>query len=244
MHTITRTGARCWLVAVAAVAAAPALSAPALLAQSPAASQPSPTVTPALADTAQVPVILYEEDIVAWVDEPDEHLMRARAALAAHDKSRAAEEVAAAAAFVRVQAATAQGVDKGDLVEAGRDLDRTASEIRRGTIRTPGELDRALQRTDDALARHHLARAQAAWDHKEVAKAGHELRGAARYTERLARDTGRDVERGTRGVVHDTQRLGSRMVDGAGWTVGEVGKGFDSLKRALDRLGGHVAPQS
>jgi hypothetical protein len=92
------------------------------------------------------------------------------------------------------------------------------------------------------LARHHLARAQRAWDHKEAAKAGQALRGAARYTERLARDGEHDVERGTTVAVRDTRRLGGRMIDGAGWTAGEVGKGFDSLKRAIDRLGGHVAP--
>ena len=240
MHTMTTVRARRWLVAVAATIGAT----PALVAQSPATSQHPATAARALADTAHVPVILYDEDIVAWVNEPDEHLTHARSALAAHDAPRAAEEIAAAAAFVRVQAATGQGVDKADLIEAGHDLDSTAAGIREGKVRTPQELDRALQRTDRALARHHFARAQAAWDHKEAAKAGRELRGAARYTERLALDAGHDVERGTGTVVHDTRRLSSRLIDGAGWTAGEVGKGLDALKRAIDRLGAHVAPQS
>src|SRR5215212_7742064 len=94
MHTTTRIGARWWLVAFTATIG----TTPTLFAQSPAPSQQSATATRALADTAHVPVILYEEDIVAWVNEPDEHLMQARAALAAHDASRAAEEIATAAA--------------------------------------------------------------------------------------------------------------------------------------------------
>jgi len=240
MHATTRVTGRRWLVAIAATIGIT----PALVAQSPAPAAQSAAAASAAADTTHVPVILYEEDIVAWVNEPDEHLRLARAALADHDASRAAGELAAAAAFVRVQAATAQGVDKADLTEAGHDLDRTVAGIREGKIRTPRELDRALQRTDRALARHHFARAQAAWDHKEAAKAGRELRGAARYTERLADDAGHGVERGTATVVHDTRRLSSRLIHGAGWTSGEVGKGFDALKRAIDRLGAHAAPQS
>jgi hypothetical protein len=242
MRTLTRTGAPCWLLALTAALWA----APALTAQAPAQSTPPSTTARAStpADTAAVPVLLYEEDVVAWTGEPDEHLVRARAALAAHDAPRAAAEITSAAAFVRVEAATAQGVDHADLAEAGRDLDRTAGEIRRGKIRTARELDHALRRTDAALARHHLARAQRAWDHKEVAKAGHALRGAARYTERLAHDGGHDVERGSTVAIHDARRVGGAMIDGAGWTAGEVGKGFGALKRAIDRLGDHVAPAS
>jgi len=240
MHPVIRIGARRSLVA-AALCSARALTAQSP-AQSPTHATPAASVAAAPADTGRVQVLLYEEDVVAWTGEPDEHLERARSALAAHEASRAAAEVAAAAAFVRVEAGTEQGVDKADLTEAGRDLDRTAAEIRRGKIRTPRELNQALRRTDAALARHHLARAQRAWDHKEVAKAGRALRGAARYTERLAKDGGHDVDRGTTVAIHDARRVGGAMIQGAGWTAGEVGKGFDALKRAIDRLGDHVKP--
>ncbi len=82
-----------------------------------------------------------------------------------------------------------------------------------------------------------------AWGRRESETAGRELRTAAQYTERLAQDAGRGVERVTRDVVYGTRDVGSKLVGGAGWTAEEVGKAFASLGREIDRLGGDIAPR-
>jgi hypothetical protein len=69
------------------------------------------------------------------------------------------------------------------------------------------------------------------------------LRGAADYTERLAHDVGKDVEKGTTDTVHATRELSGKLIDGVGWSVDEVGKGFATLGHALDRLGAGVEPK-
>jgi hypothetical protein len=235
MDTITRHLR--WPIAVAA------LLGTALLGTAPLGAAPlrAQAGARAPADTAASPVVLREVDMLAFVDEPDEHLADARRALAAHDPAGAAHQIGTAATFVRVGAGTARGTDQADLLEAAGDLDRVAAEIRAGGVRTPRELDLALRRTDRALARHHLERAQRAWARKQASTTGRELHGAARYTERLAQDAGRDVEHGTRDVVRGTRRLGSKLIDGVGWTAGEVGKGFSALGRERDRLGVRAA---
>lgn len=192
--------------------------------------------------TAAAPAVVREPPIVIVVSEPAERFAAARSALARHNPARAAADVRDAAKFVRGQATVASGTTKADLEEAARDLDDIAARIQSRKLKTPRELDVALRRSDRRLARHHLERATRAWERRETAKAGHELRMAAQYTERLAHDAGRGVERATRDVVRGTRKLSSKLIDGVGWTSDEVGKGFAKLGHEIDRLGADVAP--
>lgn len=177
------------------------------------------------------------------VSEPAERFAAARAALARHHRAQAATDIRDAATFVRGQAGAARGTVQADLEEAARDLDRIAAQVQSGRLKTPRELDTALRRSDRGLARHHLERAARAWERRESATAGRELRTAAQYTERLARDAGHGVERVTGDVVRGTRKVSAKLVDGAGWTAGEVGKAFDALGREIDRLGADIAPR-
>jgi len=180
---------------------------------------------------------------VIIVSEPAERFAAARSALARGRRTQAAADIREAATFVRGQASVANGATKVDLEEAARDLDRIAAQVRDGKVKTPRELDAALRRSDRGLARHHLERAVRAWERRQSAKAGHEIRMAAQYTERLARDAGHDAERGTRDVVRGAREVGAKLVDGIGWTSVEVGKAFATLGREIDRLGADVAPR-
>ncbi len=55
---------------------------------------------------------------------------------------------------------------------------------------------------------------------------------------------GRGAEHGADVAVRDTRKVASKLIDGVGWTAGEVGKGFDALGRAIDTLGAKTAPHS
>jgi len=175
------------------------------------------------------------------VSEPAERFASARAALARHHPAQAAVDIRDAATFVRGQATLASGTIKADLEKAARDLDGIAVRVRNRTLRTPRELDAALRHADRGLARHHLERAARAWERRESATAGRELRTAAQYTERLAGDAGTGVERGTTDVVRATRTVSAKLVRGAGWTADEVTKAFNGLRREIDRLGADVA---
>ena len=91
------------IVTLALFAAASSL--PAQSSRPAAAAVPRVEMAP---DTARLPVMLVEEDIVAFADEPSEHMARARLALGAHDSLHAAAEIRIAAAFVRVQSSAAE----------------------------------------------------------------------------------------------------------------------------------------
>ena len=216
-----------------AVASASALSAQ---------SKPTSTAAARMRTDSIVPIAVFEEDLVYFVREPVEHLISARALLERGERTNAAQEVAAAAAYVRLEAGTATGVNRADLQESARDLDRIAAQIRSRNVHSARELDGALRRTEQALGRHHLERAVRAWERKETAKAGHELRGATEYTSRLARAGGKDVERGTADVIRAARLVSGKLIEGTGWATDEVGKAFSGLGRELDRLGADVVP--
>jgi hypothetical protein len=198
-------------------------------------STPRPVVTTG--------TIVRGNGTVIIVSEPAERFASAREALARHHRAQALADMRDAATFVRGQVSLAGGTTKADLAESARDLDRIAVQVQSGKLNTPRELDAALRRTDRGLARHHLERAMRAWERRQSNAAGRELRTAAQYTERLARDAGTGVERGTTGVVRGTRKVSSKLIDGAGWTVDEVGKAFGALGREIDRLGADIAPR-
>jgi hypothetical protein len=211
------------------------------------------TVLPLAAAPAQSPnrgrpvvttaTVIEGNGTVIILSEPAERFAAARSALARHRPTQAAADIREAATFVRGQASVATGTVRADLEEAARDLDRIAAQVRNGQLKTPRELDAALRRSDRGLARHHLERAARAWERRESATAGRELRTAAQYTERLARDAGTGVERATVDVVRGTREVGAKLVDGVGWTSDEVGKAFAKLGHEIDRLGADIAPR-
>lgn len=211
-----------------------------------AAAMLAPVALPAqLPDSGRAVVttatVVWGNGTVVIVSEPAERFAAAREALARHNRAQAAADIREAATFVRGQATIASGMIRGDLEDAARDLDRIVARVRNGSLKTPRELDAALRRSDRGLARHHLERAAHAWERRESATAGRELRAAAQYTERLSRDAGTGVERITLDVVRGTRTLSAKLIDGAGWTVDEVGKAFDRLGHEIDRLGADVA---
>ncbi|MFN2566017.1 MAG: hypothetical protein ABR499_13555 [Gemmatimonadaceae bacterium] len=229
MHSLLRSSRpRLWLVC--AMAFIPTVALPA---QSPNARHAGATT----------PTVMRKTEILVAVSEPAERFAAARAALARNDRARAAVDIRDAATFVRGQAAVATGTVKTDLEEAARDLDRIEMRVRKGTLKTPRELDAALRRSDRGLARHHFERAVGAWERRETAKAGREIRLAAHYTERLAKDAGTGVERVTRDVVRGTRTLSAKLIDGVGWTSDEVGNAFGKLGHEIDRLGADVGPR-
>jgi hypothetical protein len=217
----------------------------ALSAQSsrPAAARPVAAPAVPTRDTTLVPIVLYQEDVLAFIDQPTVHLIAAEDAMARHDRALAARELAAAAANVRVEAGYTAGAEKTDLLEVARDMDHLSAEVRSGRIHSADQLDGATGRAERALARHHWERAARAWEHRDAQRTGMELRAAANATERASRAAGRDAATGTKDVVRGARVVSGKLIDGAGWTVDEVGKGIADLGHAVERLGRDVEPR-
>ena len=195
---------------------------------------------PAALDTTPVSVVLYQDDLIAFINPPTERLMAARTALEQNDGAAAARELRAAAAYMRVQAGYVSGTERADILEAARDVDRVSSRTLSREIRTPVALDEALRGADQALAWHHWNRARRAWKRRETERAGLELRAAANAVERAARVAGRDTESGAKDVVRGTRVVSGKLIQGAGWRDDEIGKGLTDLGRAIERLGKRV----
>ena len=192
-------------------------------------------------DTARLPVMLVEADILAFADEPAEHIARARLALAAHELTRAATQLRTAAAFVRVQSSAASGQNKAALVQAGEDLDRAATDVRLGAVGEAAALDRAVRRTDLALARHHLSRASRAWARRDSTNAGRELGAAASYAERLVHDGNETTLRALDDAARQSEKVSGALIEGTAQTDRAVSASLNDLARELrepDQRGG------
>jgi hypothetical protein len=118
----------------------------------PASKNAQHAVRPATQADSMIPVMIFKEDLVVFIDQPSEHLLNARGYLERGNAGAAAREVYAAARYVRIEAHSAHGSTQVDLTEAANDLDHIAARVSSGRIDSAHDLDGALRHTDRALA--------------------------------------------------------------------------------------------
>ncbi len=71
------------------------------------------------------------------------------------DRTQAAAEIRAGAAFLRLEAGRHDATNKTGLEDAAKHLDDLAAGVTKGTVKSPKELDDGFVRADLALARHY-----------------------------------------------------------------------------------------
>ena len=192
---------------------------------------------------APVGFVLIEED--QWhqmSDEPDLHIGRAREAFLMADAKTAATELRKAAVHLRI--ATSQAAERGkkNLVHSEHELEHLAKRVETGTVKSVEELDATTARALHALADYQYVKAAEAWRKKEVRTSGQYLRAAADNLERAAARTDARMRAATAVIAKDTRLISSRLIEGTGYVIDEVGAGFETVGHEIERVGARVAP--
>jgi len=178
-------------------------------------------------------------DVESWyplTQEPQRHFTAALAEFAKKDYQSAALDVRQASALLRLEATRAHGDARKALQGAEAQLDKTATALSRGKVKTERDLTTVFARADHALALAYHAKATESLAHKAYHDAGYELKAAAQGLENAATWSG-DEARGAAGsAAHDARDVGDKLLSGARWTQHELAHGFDAIKNGLARL--------
>lgn len=177
-------------------------------------------------------------DVSAWYplsDEPHRHFGAALEAYLKHDDRAAAAQVRQAAAHLRLEAARASGDTRRLLERADTRLDALAAGLGSATRPTERALVGSFEQADHALALSHRAHAADAWARHDAREAGYALKAGARAAENAAGWAGAEAKASIAALAADARSVGDRLAEGGRWTRDEVSRGFDALRRALER---------
>ena len=192
---------------------------------------------------APVGFVLIEED--QWhqmSDEPDRHIGRAREAFIMADAKTSAAELRKAVVHIRIATGHAAEKGKANLIHAEHEMEHLAKRIEAGSVKSVEEIDVVTTRTLHALAEYQYAKAADAWRKKEARRAGYYLRAAVNNLERASARTDARMRAATAEVANDSRLISSRLIEGTGYVIDEVGAGFESVGHEIERVGARIAP--
>ncbi len=187
--------------------------------------------------------VLVEED--QWhvmADEPDRHISRAREAFLMADVKTAAAELRKVAVHLRIASAHASERVKRGLVHSEHELTTLARDIESGAVKSVEEVDAATARALHALADYQYVRAAEAWRKKETRISGQYLRAAADNMERAAARSDARMRASTAEIAKNSRVISSKLIEGTGYVIDEIGAGFETVGHEIERVGARVAP--
>jgi hypothetical protein len=194
--------------------------------------------TPAQAPSVTAGQVLVDEEIlVGFVDEPNHHFGLARKAFVAKDYATASAELLKCAGFVKLEATRASGEDRRMLEDAVIRLAELAEAVKGGTIEAVEKLDSAYANAELALAFHHEVKAQEFWKAENNKSAGQDLKAASRHLENSMKYAGEKTETDTKAVIKDANDLGQKLVEGTAFTADKVGKAMQDLGAKIEEWG-------
>jgi hypothetical protein len=205
----------------------------------------SSNVTPAAwAQTQPAPegyVLVEEEVIITFADEPKQSIRAAVAAYLNRQMRTAAMEIRKAAAYLKLEAGRATGDAKKALTDSVQELEKLAGDVQKGAVADLKDMQNAFARAEHALARHHYLKAVELRAKNDAQKTGRALQAAADYIDSGQVWLTQKMHEGVADTVNEARRVAAKMVYSTGAAADEVGKAFDGLGKELDKFGNSVA---
>jgi hypothetical protein len=193
---------------------------------------------------------LVSADDRTWVrlsDEAGRHMTEARAAFEQSDRGRATVELQRAAAQLILESTRATPPVSKGLRSSAVELDNLARGIRDGKVVSIHDLDAALAQAASILAKHYSERAFIALKENHPRNAGHFLKSAANYLQKLKWDAeyfqDAQVRQAMEDLGHDTLLVSEKLIAGTGYTADEASKAVEKVSHAVLKYGEHVAGQ-
>jgi hypothetical protein len=172
--------------------------------------------------------MLLMEDIGRYFHNAREYFLE-------KDLYASAIEIRQGSSMIKLEAASAKGDAKEDLMASVSELAELASDIEKGNITSAKKLNDAFARANHALAVHYHQKAAEYWEQEDAEKSGYALSAAASSLERAAAWSGEQLESGTMEVIDGTRLIAGSLIQGTGWTIGTVGKGVSFAGRTTGK---------
>ncbi|MCH5376647.1 MAG: superoxide dismutase family protein, partial [Planctomycetes bacterium] len=184
----------------------------------------------------------------AWVrlsDEPGAYMEKAHEAFGRGDRKTAAIDLQRAAAQILLEADRASAPIAEGLRHSADELDQLAQKVQQGKIEVAQELDDGLARAARLLAMHYAERAEVAMRQQHPQDAGHFLRSAGSYLQKLewSADFLADAEvpQLMEDLGRDILTVSGKLIGGTGYTTDEVSQVLARISQTAERFGKSVA---
>jgi hypothetical protein len=189
------------------------------------------------AEAPKETVVVGQDVLIVFMDEPEHHFERAKEAVLKKDMKTAAAEVRKSEAFLKLQAARAGGEGKKALDASVEELEKLSKELERSAVTSADKLSQPFARAHHAMARHHHQKASESWANRLEKRTGHDLDAAGHHLERAMKWSGQEAERGTDAVIKDARLTAGKLIEGVRWAEEEVRRGLASIGEEVRKLG-------
>lgn len=187
-------------------------------------------------------------DDTAWVrlsDEPGKHMQQAHQAFERHDMRTAATQLQRAAAQILLEADRATPPIVEGLRGEARDLDQLGQDVLQGKVQDIRELDEGMARAAQVLAGHYTQQARVAIHENRPRHAGHFLRSAANYLQKLKWSAQYFVDsqlpQAMQDLGGDAMLVSGKLIQGTGYTADEASKTIEKVSTAVKNFGEKLA---
>lgn len=186
-------------------------------------------------------VLVDEEILSGFVDEPNHHFGLARESFLKKDYAKASAELLKGASFVKLESTRATGDAQRMLHDAVVRLAELAEAVKNGSVTSVDKLDNEFAHAEQALAYHHEVKAQEYWKAENHKSAGQDLKAASKHLENSMKYAGERAEIDTKTVIKDANDLGQKLVEGTAEAADMVGKGMQDLGVKIEEWGKKMA---
>ena len=163
---------------------------------------------------ARAKVATQAGEVMSARREAQMYFDNARAAFVAKRGAVASKALRDAAAFTREQAISATTPAKEALISSADELEKLASRVTAGAVKSVKTLDYAFARTQLAEAQLHCTRALSAWRATDAAATGAEMMMLVDHFERAASDAGQPLATTTQQTLDVTRSLADKLTHG------------------------------
>lgn len=190
----------------------------------------------AVAAAAKAHVVSQAGEVLGARREAQTFFDSARASFLLKHRAAAAQSLREAAAFTREQSERAAGLDKDAFVKSAKELDRLATGVRNGSVKSVKTLDYAFARTQLAEAQYHCTRLFAAWNKRDAGMAGAELTMAIDHLDRGVNDARLQLTAETQATLAEVRSLAGEMTRGSELVPADVDKTLTTFDSALEHV--------
>jgi len=177
----------------------------------------------------------WHNDLTIYlVKNVEHHLHLAHVYFQKGEMQRAADEIRAAAALVKLERYRAKREQYNALTDSYRKLEKLADDVEGGKTTAVKELEKAFAHAHYALARHHYRKSSESWMKKDAEKTGAALRSAAVHLKHAGNWAHQKEEELIAEVVKEAHLVAEKLTEAGDWASEEVDKVLAALEQMIE----------
>jgi len=191
-------------------------------------------------ETGARTIAVADDDWWLLRNEMESHFRQADDLFRQGRLEESAEEIRRGTVFVRIEAGRSEGEFKDGLLQLSSELESLAAGVKIGETTSTENIESLFGQAEYSLSRHHVARADKAYQRGDPVVAGRALKRAANGLERAYRWTGKKIDERTASVLKDTKEVADGIAEGVKTIVDKVNNPVTPISKEFERFGENI----